>query len=54
MLLQLALDELVIMGMGATVTFAPADGEGKVGIDRVQEGHYAKNGTWGRRPLAQR
>ena len=46
MLLQLARDEFVIVGMGATITFAPADGQGKVGIDRVQEGHYAKDGTW--------
>ncbi len=46
MLLQLAADEFVILGMGVTITFAPADEKGKVGIDRVQEGHYAKDGTW--------
>lgn len=46
MLLQLAPDEFAIAGMGVTITFAPAKGKGKVGIDRVQEGHFAKDGTW--------
>jgi beta-galactosidase GanA len=45
MVLQLGPEEFAIVGMGATVTFAPADGKGKVGIDRVQEGRYA-DGTW--------
>jgi beta-galactosidase GanA len=46
MILQLAEDEFVIAGMGTIVTFAPADGKGKVGIDHVQEGRYEKDGTW--------
>ncbi len=46
MILQLAEDEFAIAGMGATITFAPADGKGKVGIEHVQEGRYEKDGTW--------
>jgi len=46
MLLQLAPDEFAIAGMGVTVTFAPSAGKSKIGIDRVQEGHFAKDGTW--------
>jgi beta-galactosidase GanA len=46
MILQLAPDEFVIVAMGATITFAPADGKGKVGIERAQEGRFAKSGTW--------
>jgi beta-galactosidase GanA len=45
MILQLARDEFAVMGMGVTVTFAPADGKGNVGIDQVQEGHFA-DGNW--------
>jgi len=45
MILQLAPDEFAVVGMGVTVTFAPADGKGKVGIDQVQEGRFA-DGTW--------
>jgi beta-galactosidase GanA len=46
MILQLSADEFAIAGMGVTITFAPADGKGKVGIDLVQEGRYEKDGTW--------
>jgi len=46
MILQLSADEFAIAGMGATITFAPADGKGKVGIEHVQEGRYEKDGTW--------
>jgi beta-galactosidase GanA len=46
MILQLSADEFAIAGMGVTITFAPADGKGKVGIENVQEGHYEKDGTW--------
>jgi beta-galactosidase GanA len=46
MIVQLAPEEFVILGMGVTVTFAPADGKGHVGIDHVQEGHYASDGLW--------
>jgi beta-galactosidase GanA len=45
MILQLGPDEFAIVGMGVTITFEPADGNGKVGIDRVQEGRFA-DGTW--------
>ncbi|GAB4108619.1 MAG: DUF5597 domain-containing protein [Phycisphaeraceae bacterium] len=45
MILQLAPEEFAIVGMGVKVTFAPADGQGHVGIDRVQEGRY-ENGNW--------
>ena len=46
MVLQLAPDEFVILGSGVIITFAPADGAGKVGIDHVQEGRFAHDGTW--------
>jgi hypothetical protein len=46
MILQLSEDEFAIAGMGVTITFAPVDGKGKVGIDQVQEGHYEKDGAW--------
>jgi beta-galactosidase GanA len=46
MILELGPDEFEIAGMGVTITFAPQDGKGKVGIDRVQEGHFAKDGKW--------
>jgi beta-galactosidase GanA len=45
MILQLAPDEFAVVGMGVTVTFAPADGKGKVGIDQVQEGRFV-DGAW--------
>ena len=46
MIIQVAPEEFIIVGMGATLTFAPADQRGKVGIDRVQEGHFADDGQW--------
>src|SRR5262249_8140367 len=46
LVLQLEPDTFLIAGMGTTVTFAPANGKGKVGIDRVQAAHFAKDGTW--------
>lgn len=46
MILQLSPDEFAVVGMGVKVTFAPADGEGKVGIDRVQEGRFEQDGDW--------
>jgi beta-galactosidase GanA len=45
MILQTGAEEYVIMGLGVVVTFSPADGKGKIGIDEVQEGRY-ENGTW--------
>jgi beta-galactosidase GanA len=46
LVLQLAPDTFLIAGMGATITFAPTNGRGKVGIDRVQEGHFTKDEHW--------
>jgi beta-galactosidase GanA len=46
MILQLSADEFAILGMGVTITFSPADGKGKIGIDRVQEGRFEKDGSW--------
>ena len=46
MVLQLSASEFAIAGMGVIITFAPADGKGKVGIEQVQEGRYEKDGTW--------
>jgi hypothetical protein len=46
MILQRSPDDFDILGSGVTITFSPADGKGKVGIDQVQEGQYAKDGTW--------
>jgi beta-galactosidase GanA len=46
MILQLSAEEFAVVGMGVTLTFAPADGKGKVGIDRVQEGRFTNDGTW--------
>ena len=45
MILQLAPEEFLVVGMGVVVTFAPADGKGHVGIDEVQEGRY-ENSQW--------
>ena len=45
MILQLAPEEYAVAGLGVTITFAPADGKGNVGIDRVQDGRFA-DGTW--------
>jgi beta-galactosidase GanA len=46
MIIQLAPEEFVILGRGVTITFAPADGQGKIGIDRVQEGSFSNDETW--------
>lgn len=46
MILQIGEEEFLIAGMGVVVTFAPADGNGLVGIDSVQEGHHDPSGTW--------
>jgi beta-galactosidase GanA len=46
MILQLAADEFAIAGNGVTVTFAPADGVGHVGIESVQEGRYEASTKW--------
>ena len=46
MILQQSSDEFVVLGMGVKITFAPADGQGKVGIDQVQEGRFAPGGVW--------
>jgi beta-galactosidase GanA len=46
MILQVGDGEFVILGMGVVVTFSPADGKGKVGIDEVQEGKFDEQGNW--------
>jgi len=46
MIIRLFPEEFVIVGTGVTITFAPTDGKGKVGIERVQEGRFTKDGTW--------
>lgn len=44
MILQVAPEEFII-GKGVKVTFAPADGKGKVGIDSVQEDRSTKRAS---------
>ncbi|MBC8108674.1 MAG: DUF5597 domain-containing protein [Anaerolineae bacterium] len=46
MILQLSLEEFAIVGMGVTLIFTAADGNGKVGIDRLQEGRFTTGGNW--------
>ncbi|MBX3433355.1 MAG: DUF5597 domain-containing protein [Pirellulales bacterium] len=46
MILHVAEDEFAVVAMGATITAAPADGVGKVGLERVQEGRYDRSGKW--------
>lgn len=46
LVVQLGSEEFAVLGMGVIITFAPADGRGKIGIDRVQEGRFAADGTW--------
>jgi beta-galactosidase GanA len=46
MIIQLAPEEFLVAGSGVTVTFAPVDGTGRIGIERVQEGCFTDDGTW--------
>ena len=46
MILQVGAEQFVIIGKGVTITFAPVDGKGKVGIDWVQDGSFDANGDW--------
>ncbi|MES2462864.1 MAG: DUF5597 domain-containing protein, partial [Armatimonadota bacterium] len=46
LILRIAPEEFVVMGSGAVITFASADGQGKVGIESVQEGCYEQGGAW--------
>ncbi|WP_428940097.1 DUF5597 domain-containing protein [Fontivita pretiosa] len=39
-------EEFAVAGLGTTLTFSPADGKGKIGIDWAQQGHYLPDGTW--------
>jgi len=32
--------------MGVVVTFSPADGQGRIGIEQAQEGRFEANGCW--------
>jgi beta-galactosidase GanA len=47
--LIIALDDrtFVAAGTGLTIRFRPVDGEGVVGIDRIEEGHFVE-GEWQR------
>jgi len=38
--------EFAVAGRGTTLTFSPADGSGKIGIDWAQQGYYLPDGTW--------
>ncbi|MDB5328091.1 MAG: glycoside hydrolase family 35 [Phycisphaerales bacterium] len=46
MILQQSPDAFIVLGMGVKITFAPADGQGKIGIDQVQEGRFTPGGVW--------
>jgi hypothetical protein len=46
MIIQMSAEEFTIAGMGVTITFAPSDDVGKVGIETVREGRYEEDGTW--------
>lgn len=45
LIMALGADEMLILGRGVTITFAPADGQGLSGIERIDEGRYV-DGTW--------
>jgi beta-galactosidase GanA len=45
LVIMLAPDEFLVMGVGVIVRFAPANGVGSAGILRVQEGRY-EEGRW--------
>lgn len=45
MIIHLDGDDYVLVGRGVTITFAPADGKGHIGLDQVQEGSY-HDGHW--------
>ncbi len=46
MVLRLGPDEFLVLGMGVVITFAPADGQGRVGIESAQEGSFDERGEW--------
>ena len=50
LLIQLAPDEFLVLGTGVTLTFAPASGQGRVGIESAWEGDYV-DGVWTSRRL---
>lgn len=43
--LEVAPDELLVAGRGVTITFAPATGKGKTGIEWIDEGDFV-DGQW--------
>ncbi len=45
MLIALGNDEFLVAGRGVTVTFAPTDGKGRTGIERIEEGRI-ENGSF--------
>jgi hypothetical protein len=46
MIIRLWRDQSVIFGLCDGVTFAPTDRKGNVGIERMQDGHHPRDGTW--------
>jgi len=46
MVLQTAPEEFILLGMGAVVTFSPADGQGRIGIEQAQQGRFDPEGRW--------
>jgi beta-galactosidase GanA len=45
LLIWLGGEDYLLAGQGVTVTVEPADGKGRLGFDRVEEGRY-ENGQW--------
>jgi beta-galactosidase GanA len=45
LVIQLSADEYLVAGTGVTIAFAPADGQGKAGLESVWEGSY-QDGRW--------
>lgn len=46
MVLRMGPEEFVVVGKGVTLTFAPADGKGIIGIEDDQEGGFLPDGNW--------
>ncbi len=46
MIIQIKPEAFVIVGMGVVVTFEPANSEGRIGLDSVQEGFFDTEGEW--------
>lgn len=46
LILQIGPEEFAVLGSEVTVTFEPADGTGKIGIEYAQEGWYEDGSVW--------